>query len=81
MTVLLATMPYPTMQPRPMRCNRQRLSDLLLQQWKRLTQTDLEKVRYSKREIALLIEQEYGVHHLIAESYLTNLERSLPMSA
>lgn len=63
---------------RPMRCDRRALADLLLQQWSKLSRPELEKTRYAKHEIAMLIEQEYGVHHLIAENYLSNLERALP---
>lgn len=65
----------------PVACDRSVLSHLILQQWKRITCSDLEKTGYGKRSIALLIEQKYGVHHTFTENYLSNLERTLPLAA
>ena len=66
---------------RPMRCNKQELGGLLLQQWKSLTRTELDQTRYIKRKIANLIERKYGIHSRITENYLSNLERTLPAGA
>ena len=62
-------------------CDHEVLAKLILQQWERVTRSQLEKTRYIKRKIALLIEQEYGVYHLFTENYLSNLERTLPLAA
>ena len=64
----------------PIACNRRVLCELLLQQWNRLTKYELEKTRYIKHQIALLIERKYGINHILTENYLSNLERTLPMS-
>lgn len=70
----------PTYEP-PVACERSVLEDLILQQWKKITRQELEKTAYSKKKIALLIERKYGVHHALMENYLSNLERTLPITA
>lgn len=66
---------------RPMYCNIGTLADTLLQQWKRLTRSELERTRFRKQSIARLIEQKYGVNHVLAEHYLSDIERNLPLHA
>jgi len=79
---LAYAMPYDEtpLYDRPMRCNRAALADLLVRQWKRLTREQIESTRYNKHALARLIEGEYDIHHTIAENYLGNLERSLPLN-
>lgn len=64
----------------PMRCNVNALTCLLLKQWNKLTRHELERTRFIKERLALLIEQKYGVNATLAENYLTNIERTLPVS-
>lgn len=65
---------------RPMRCNRAALAELIQNQWKRITRERMEHARYGKHALARLIEEEYGIHYTLAENYLSNLERSLPLN-
>ena len=65
----------------PMQCNPHLLSHMLLQQWNRLTLSEIEETQYIKRNLALLIEQKYGINHVLAENYLSNIERTLPLAA
>lgn len=62
-----------------MRCSRPVARELLLNQWKRLTLSELEATHYIKPGIALLIERKYGIHRSLTENYLSNLERTLPV--
>lgn len=64
----------------PIRCSHKEIRALLMQQWKDLTPQAIEATGFVKRQIALLIEQHYGIHHRLAENYLSNLERTLPLS-
>lgn len=64
-----------------MTCNHQEVRALLLQQWKELTAAEIEATGYSKEKLAQLIERHYGIHHRLGENYLSNLERTLPMTA
>ena len=65
----------------PMPCNPHLLAHMLLQQWNRLTLSEIEQTQYIKRDLALLIEQKYGINHVLAENYLSNIERTLPLAA
>lgn len=62
-------------------CSRTVLSELLIQQWKKLTPGEIEKTRFVKRSIALLIENKYGIDHALTENYLSNIEHTLPQAA
>lgn len=64
----------------PIQCNRGMVKSLLLQQWRGLTHDEIEATDYSKASLADLIERRYGIHHQLAENYLNNLERTLPLS-
>lgn len=63
---------------RKINCNPDVLSQVLVQQWKRLTPREIEKTGYLKHNIALLIERKYGIPNMLTENYLSNLERTLP---
>ena len=73
--------PHTAMSDRPMYCNISALSDLLLQQWKKLNRSELDRTRYRKQSIARLIEEKYGVNHVLAENYLSNIEQNMPVHA
>lgn len=60
-------------------CDWRELSTQLLSQWERLTQADLDRTGYRRRDIAELIERKYGVNSVFVENYLRNMERTLPM--
>lgn len=64
----------------PMRCNLRVLTGLLLKQWNKLTREELERTRFVKERLARLIEHKYGVNATLAENYLSNIERTLPVS-
>lgn len=68
---------FPPRKPRPesrMHCNLRDLSQLLLRQWPRLTADEVRATRHVKSRIARLLETKYGIHHRIAEHYLTSVE-------
>jgi hypothetical protein len=71
---------YDTYEDRPMCCSPNILVALLVSQWKKLTRQDIEATEYRKRRLAQLIEQKYGIDSLLAENYLTNIERTLPLA-
>ncbi len=62
-------------------CNHAMFTELLVQQWKKLTPREIEKTNYIKRNIALLIECKYGINPILTEDYLTNIDRALPKAA
>ncbi len=64
-----------------MNCDVQELAQLLTRQWKDLTAEELRATQFNKKAIAQLIEQKYAINHVLAEHYLSNLERTLPMAA
>lgn len=51
----------------------------LLQQWNRLTPYELEATKHDRRRIAELIQRKYGIPMHMAENYLLNFERTLPL--
>lgn len=55
------------------------ISGQLLNQWPKLTPMELERTRHNRHEIALLIQKKYGIHAILTENYLKNLERTLPL--
>ena len=65
---------------RTVSCNTWLLSDLLLQQWKLLTTEELSETQFQIGRLGCLIEEKYGIPHLLAEHYLCHLERILPPS-
>ena len=70
-------------QQRPMNdviaCDWQAISAQLLSQWKKITKAELERTQHNRYQIALLVEEKYGVHAMLTENYLRNLERTLPL--
>lgn len=65
----------------PMRCDQKELATLLQNQWKLLSEAEIAETHYIKHDIALLIEQKYGVHPLLTEHYLSHIEDKLPVPA
>lgn len=59
-------------------CDWQSLREQLLDQWGRLTKTDLDVVGPDRHRIAALVQRKYGVSSRLIENYLANLERTLP---
>lgn len=53
----------------------------LLDQWGKITTDDIDNAHGDKHEIAVLIQRRYGVPARMVESYLTNFERTLPLSS
>ncbi|MES2984724.1 MAG: hypothetical protein V4735_06020 [Pseudomonadota bacterium] len=60
-------------------CDWQALCAQLLQQWNRLSASDLEDVGPSRRELAALVQRKYDIALPLVENYLANLERTLPL--
>jgi hypothetical protein len=63
-----------------MRCNAGELIKILQHHWKKLTRHELERTGLAKRKLALLIQRTYGIGRVLAENYLSNLERTLPLA-
>jgi hypothetical protein len=57
----------------PILCNQ------LLQQWTRLSRSELESTGHDRHRIARLIQAKYGIPISMAENYLRNFERTLPL--
>ena len=55
------------------------LRRVLLDQWKHLNPLELDKIRSSRRQIALLVQRQTGIAHELVEHYLRNIERTLPV--
>lgn len=60
-------------------CNWPLLCGQMLLQWKKLSRADLDETGRKRRDIALLIQQKYGIASELVENYLRNLERCLPL--
>ena len=60
-------------------CDWGALSEQLLQQWDQLTPYELEQTGHNRQRIAALIQKKYGVDSNMAENYLRNFERTLPL--
>ena len=60
-------------------CDWQTLSSQLLEQWHKLSPTELERTGQNRHKMAELIYEKYGVHPVLVENYLKNLERTLPL--
>jgi hypothetical protein len=61
-----------------MSCNWNVLCEQLMQQWVRLTRSELEATGHNRHRIALLIQRKYGITAEMADNYLCNFERTLP---
>lgn len=61
-----------------MQCHSGVLIGLLLLQWQRLTRREIEHTGYVKQNLARLIARKYGIDQVLAEHYLSNIERTLP---
>lgn len=60
-------------------CNWNALCTQLLTQWSALSRNELEQTGHSRHRIAELIENKYGISSQMAENYLHNFERTLPL--
>ena len=60
-------------------CDWKAISTQLLSQWRKISKAELESTHHNRHEIALLVEEKYGVHAVLTENYLKNLERTLPL--
>ena len=60
-------------------CDWSTLRSQLLEQWDRLSDGELEATGHDRRRIAELIGYKYGVSTEMAENYLCNFERTLPL--
>jgi len=60
-------------------CNWHVMRDQLMQQWHDLTTPELEATGHNRRNIARLIQSKYGIPSNLAENYLRNFERTLPL--
>jgi hypothetical protein len=74
-----ATPPVPANSNEEVTCNWRILSQQLLEQWDRISKAELEATGHNRRRIASLIQRKYGVPVTMAENYLRNFERTLPM--
>jgi hypothetical protein len=63
----------------PVACNWPLLRRQLLDQWKRLGEWELDEAGPNCRRLAGLIQQKYGIAMELVESYLHNLERTMPL--
>lgn len=54
------------------------ISAQILNQWNNITPSDLEATHHDRKRIAQLVEKKYGVYSAFVESYLKNMERTLP---
>lgn len=59
-------------------CDWNMLSSQILSQWQDITPEELEVTMRDRHLIALLVERKYGIHAVLTENYLKNLERTLP---
>lgn len=62
-----------------MACDWRELSEQLLAQWHGITREELEDTHYDRHKVAELIERKGGIPSALAENYLCNLERTLPL--
>jgi hypothetical protein len=62
-----------------MRCAWLALRAQLLAQWNRLTPRELDEAGPDRERLARLIQTKYGIACELAENYLRNFERTLPV--
>jgi|GEM_PF-3151216 len=60
-------------------CDWRMLRAQLLEQWDELSEFELEATGRDRRRIAALIQRKYGISTDMAETYLYNFERTLPL--
>ena len=60
-------------------CDWTALRTQLLQQWGKISDRELEATGHNRHDIAKLIQRKYGVSTEMAENYLCNFERTLPL--
>ena len=67
------------MSTKAIQCDWPVLRGQLLLQWKKLTSYDLDDAGPDRNRLARLIENKYGISSVLAESYLRNFERTMPL--
>ena len=60
-------------------CQWEALREQLLLQWARLTSQEVDKAGPRRDRLAVLIYNKYGINAYVAENYLRNFERILPL--
>ncbi len=60
-------------------CNWHVLREQLVNQWDRLSVSELENTGHNRIKIAGLIQNKYGISVEMAVNYLRNFERTLPL--
>lgn len=55
------------------------LRQQLLQQWDRLTPTELDRAGPNRDRLAVLVQRKYGIAASLIRNYLSNFERTLPV--
>jgi hypothetical protein len=61
-------------------CDWRMLREQLLMQWRKISPRELEVAGPHRSRIAALIERKYGIASQLAENYLRNFERTMPVS-
>lgn len=62
-------------------CNWKELRMQLMTQWPDVTENDLQKTGPHRNRIARLISRKYGVAYHLIENYLSNFERTMPLTS
>ncbi len=70
---------YPDFSEDYIACDWESLRTQLLDQWKRLSASDVDHAGPSRSRIARLVERKYGVDSVCVENYLRNFERTMPL--
>lgn len=60
-------------------CDWEILRTQLLNQWQRLTETEVDNAGPNRKQIARLVARKYGIASLCVENYLRNFERTMPL--
>lgn len=68
---------YSALSPASARTDWVALKQQLRQQWRRLSEHELNQVGSDRKKLAQLIAKKYGLSFTLVESYLNNLETML----
>ncbi len=64
----------------PLNCNWPALRSYLINEWEGISANELDKLGPNRDDIAILFGKKYGFTWKMAENYLRNIERTLPLS-
>lgn len=64
----------------PIRCNWLSLRSYLTDHWKNISAKELDQAGPSRKKIVFLFGKKYGFGSQMAENYLRNIERTLPLA-